>query len=513
MSASHTPLAFLDRNAPAWSDKRPARILLMGDFSARAATGRLHVSDGLATRKPVRVEFDSLDALMRRWAITLPMSWKGDEENSSVALTINALDDFHPDELCRAEPLLSARSDLRKRLNDPASVDGALSNLLRQVLHHPGFQNLESLWRGVDWLLRQVQTGSSLEVHLLDVAAPELAADLGTPDDLSQTALYALLVDQPSSDAQGGFSAICALYDFEATPQQLALIGRATQIAAQAQAVLITGLVADAIQLLTHPKEAPPQPIAQAFADLQALSCAGNLGLFTPRFMLRHAYGKRGEPIGAFQFEEFTAQEGLSSLLWGHPALMAAALLAAPATRLGAAALSVGDLPFHYFVDANGEQTALPCTERLVKTDAAGRLSAYGVRALLAHKGQASLSLAGLTAINGAALSLRRVAAPQAAASTTQVHVGKPLQPKPEQLAECAARDPEKTVSSAALSASSPEMQTNHPAQESDPNSMDDLLAQLSAAEPPAPLTPEATTAEPPAMDPELAALLKALEG
>jgi type VI secretion system protein ImpC len=56
-------------------------------------------------------------------------------------------------------------------------VDNALSDAMRAVLHQSEFQNLESLWRGLDLVLRRIETGPMLQVHLVDMSAEEFAAD------------------------------------------------------------------------------------------------------------------------------------------------------------------------------------------------------------------------------------------------------------------------------------------------------------------------------------------------
>ena len=105
-----------------------------------------------------------------------------------------------------------------KRDSLVAVVDNALSDAMRTVLHQTDFQNLEALWRGMDMILRRIETGPSLQVLLVDVSAEEFAADLSGASDLSETGLYSMLVDKPSQDKNGGVSLILGLYQFEPTP-------------------------------------------------------------------------------------------------------------------------------------------------------------------------------------------------------------------------------------------------------------------------------------------------------
>lgn len=273
-----------------------------------------------------------------------------------------------------------------------AHVDEALSDAMRAVLHHPDFQNLESLWRGADFLLRRLETSHQLQVHLIDISAEELAADLASSDDLAESGLYKLLVEQPSQDADGGYSYIAACYHFEATPAHVELLGRAARISAHAGAPFLTGIATDAF---VNRREPPERQIRDAFAALKAMPDASYLALLGPRFMLRHVYGKRSDPISSFAFEEFSRSEGLRGMLWGHPALLAMCVLGVRGGQL-----NIGDLAFHHYRDDHGDSTALPCTDRLIGTDAASLLRGYGINAVLAYKGEARVRLAGLEAIN-----------------------------------------------------------------------------------------------------------------
>src|SRR6185295_9336115 len=166
-----------------------------------------------------------------------------------------------------------------------------------------------------------------------------------------------------------------------------------------------------------------------------------------PRFMLRHPYGKRTDPISGFAFEEFTAQDGLRGMLWGHPAFVAACLLAGPASKT----LTLGDLPFHYVVDADGDQVPLPCTERLVTHDGALQLRRYGISGLMAHKGQPELRVAGLESLGGQPLSLQAGSKPAARMTVTTALRGTIVEKSDED--EAPAKGKKKAAAAAAADA------------------------------------------------------------
>jgi type VI secretion system protein ImpC len=482
----------INATAPEWAPKRPVRIVLMGDFSASGAAGRLETGDDLASRKLLPVDFDSLEDVLARLDVRLVLPL-GSEGGIELEFS-NDLDDFHPDELydnvevfselynlggrlsnsSTAAEVLSWADDGNKpvsrsgrqrsrsgapaadaKLSDLAqlegtaseidtdvdvddlvraivgpfvkpadspnvgslqeSVDEAMSDAMRAVLHNSEFQNLESLWRGLDLLVHRVDTGPRLQLLLLDMSADEFAADLAKVDDLSESGLYSLLVDKPSQEENGGVSMICGLYRFEASPPHTELLGRMAKIAAYAGATFVTSISGDAFM----DRKVEPHPlVAKGMEGLRSMPEAARLALLTPRFMLRYPYGQRSDPISEFEFEEFTQSSGLRGMLWGHPAFLAVCALAGPKGKN----LSIGDLPFYYMVDEHGDQIALPCTERLINTDKATQLSQYGICAVMAYKGQPEVRFGGLDAVNGTPLELQvsgKPAAPAVSLSAT----------------------------------------------------------------------------------------------
>ena len=462
------------------------RLAVLGDFSGRASKGMVELGAKLAARKPLRVDVDNLDDMLARLAprIVVPV---GDE--GTVEIAIASMDDFHPDQLAEALPVLerllalrrglqtkagfdraakevlswagaeplaapetrrarggaiatdrklsdfarltgrpamaeASADDLVRRLIGPyivpatdsrqdallARVDTALSDAMRRILHHPEFQAAEALWRGIEMLVRGIETGSRLQIVLYDISAEELAADLAATDALQDTGLYSLLVEQPKLDEQQGpLTFIAGLYGFELAPPHADLLGRIAQLAAAAGAPFVAGIGPDALRTPRH--EWHPM-IQSAWSALQALPAAAYLGLASPRFLLRMPYGKRTDPIDAFAFEEFSRQGGLSGMLWGSPALLVAQLAALSwqkgglGMKLGSVNV-VGDLPVYVFHDADGDQVALPCTERLFTERQATQVASTGTIPVVSLRGRPEVRVAGFNSLAGAPLAGR----------------------------------------------------------------------------------------------------------
>ncbi|HET8995253.1 MAG TPA: type VI secretion system contractile sheath large subunit [Acetobacteraceae bacterium] len=380
-----------------------------------------------------------------------------------------------------------------------ARVDEALSAAMRRVLHHPDFQTAEALWRGVEFLVRRIETGAKMEIVLYDVSAEELAADLAASDALEQSGLYGMLVEQPALDAhQGPLSAVAGFYGFELSPPHADLLGRIAQIAGAARAPFIAGMAPDPLKIPFH--EQHPL-IKDAFTALQSLPAAAYLGLATPRFLLRMPYGRKTDPIDAFAFEEFTRQGGLGGMLWGHPALIPALLLAETYAQQGAklklgAVMGVGDIPYYVYTDAAGEQIALPCTERLYTERQAVQVSQYRVMPLLSIRGRPEVRLGGFTSLAGSPLAGFWAPVDIKPVPEKAVPAAPAAAPQPEPVAAATEPEPEAGV------ATEPE------AAEAPAEDLDALLNSL--PEPAAPPAAPAAPAEEPAAD-DLDALLASL--
>jgi len=370
-----------------------------------------------------RATFDRASRTVLSWTGEKPLPRHRHRAAGAAVATDKKLSDFArlTGRKSRAETAETEADELVRRLVGPfivpkrdakqdvlvARVDEALSAAMRQVLHHPDFQTAEALWRGVEFLVRRIETGATMEIVLYDVSAEELAADLAATDALADTGLYGMLVEKPAMDAhQGPLSAIIGLYDFELSPVHADLLGRVAQLAGSAGAPFIAGIGPDAVKIPMHQQN----PLIQdAWEALHALPASNYLGLVTPRFLLRMPYGRKTDPIDAFAFEEFTRQSGLSGMLWGHGALIPALLLAETWAQQGAkmklgGVMGVGDIAYYVYIAEDGEQTALPCTERLYSERQARDVAAYHLMPLVSLRGRPELRLASFASVGGKSL-------------------------------------------------------------------------------------------------------------
>ena len=102
-----------ERPAVVRADDKAFRIAILGDFSGRA-NRRVPSEPRLRSRKPVAIDLDNFDDVMRRMAAELVLPGP----DAPVALRLQSLDDFHPDALYEDLPLFHELRRLRQELLD-----------------------------------------------------------------------------------------------------------------------------------------------------------------------------------------------------------------------------------------------------------------------------------------------------------------------------------------------------------------------------------------------------------
>jgi type VI secretion system protein ImpC len=245
-----------------------------------------------------------------------------------------------------------------------AAVDAAIAEQMRAVLHDPGFQALEAAWRGVHWLVSNLELDENLQLHLLDVSRDELLTDVvAARGQLSQTGLYRALVDRwRNLPGAQGWSAFIGLSQFGPSDTDMGLLAALGLIASQAGGPLLAG----ADEALAGDDE-----VALAgWLALRRSEAAPWIALAAPRVLLRMPYGKRSEPVESFAFEEFEGSPAHEALLWGHGSLALALLIGRAFTERGwdmelGDQREIGDLPAYTFA-RDSEQVMQACAERFL---------------------------------------------------------------------------------------------------------------------------------------------------
>lgn len=107
-----------EKAASTKADEQPFRMLIVGDFSSRVNRGVETRGDELARRRPIPIDRDNDDAIMKKLGVAVRLRWEK-EEAPPIELSFDELDDFTPDAIYHRCDLFEILRDTRKGLRRP----------------------------------------------------------------------------------------------------------------------------------------------------------------------------------------------------------------------------------------------------------------------------------------------------------------------------------------------------------------------------------------------------------
>jgi len=276
------------------------------------------------------------------------------------------------------------------------AVDAATSKQMRMILHDPAFQALESAWRSLDYLVRNLETDEQLKLYLMDISKAELADDLASCQDLSTTGTYKLLFEEAVGMPGGQpWAVVVGDYTFDATANDANMLGRIATIATHARSPFLAKghsrlLGCESFTATPSPENWTCSMDAQAteaWDAVRRLKQASSIGLAMPGFMLRLPYGAQTDPIDSFEFEEIEGSGDDGIYLWGNPAFICAYLLGQEFGQQGwrftpGSGMEIDDLPAHTYKQ-DGESKMTPCAEAWLSDSTASQILDKGFMPLL----------------------------------------------------------------------------------------------------------------------------------
>ena len=274
-----------------------------------------------------------------------------------------------------AEPSAQAKAE-------SASREARAADALREVLREPSFRALERRWRGVDFLVRQLDTGPDLHVYLADLSREAIRAELDDEGGLEASALRGLL--------SGGAGP-------EKNPWSFVVMMDGTfGVGVDDQLLLawITGLCAayGATALVDGEPALAGIPTLDDFDDrmswrapdvgweaFRAQPEAGSLGVCLPGFLLRDPYGPGSNPVDGAPLAEVRGRPSRDDYVWGGAAVACAIVVAREAVGDGGGLpdTAITGLPLHTW--RAGVDSGTVCGAAAMTDEAAKRLLASGI--------------------------------------------------------------------------------------------------------------------------------------
>lgn len=420
----------------------PFRILILGDFSGADPRPPLE------SRRPLRVDRDNFDDAMRKLgvsveALSLRYRELADFEPDSIFRRCEA---FHTgssesagspaaaappvrpspssldndierltsgslldDILSQADTPPEARTrprdelqSLVERVVTPHLVPGesrqqldarqrtqhAQQALMRAILHQPKVQALEAAWRGLDLMVRSLESDEGLSIHILDLSKAEAAADIASGRGLLSRVLVEETVGTPGGHP---WAVILGNYCFDRSAGDIAMLASLARLARAAGAPFVA-------------EAEPPSDSGEAeWNGLRAHPAAAWVGLALPRFLGRLPYGRDTYAVESFPFEEMEGVPNHSDFLWVNPAFACGLLLGRSYNDHGwrfrpGADREISRLPYFTF-ERNGEKEAQPCAEVLLTDSQIESLQDQGLMSLASIKNRDAVFLMGFQSI------------------------------------------------------------------------------------------------------------------
>ena len=212
-----------------------------------------------------------------------------------------------------------------------SEIDKKLTEQVNLILHHEEFQQLESAWRGLHYLVNNTETDEMLKIRVMSISKKEIHKTLrkfkGTAWD--QSPIFKKVYEEEFGQFGGEpYGSLVADYHFDHSPPDVELLGEMAKIAAAAHAPLITGASPTLFQMDSWSELANPRDLTKIFQtpeyvawrSLRESEDSKYVGMAMPRFLGRLPYGSKTDPVEAFAFEEETDGSDHSKYGWVNAA-------------------------------------------------------------------------------------------------------------------------------------------------------------------------------------------------
>lgn len=212
-----------------------------------------------------------------------------------------------------------------------AELDKKLSMQVNEIIHHKDFQNMESAWRGLSYLVNNTATNESLKIKVLNISKNELAKTIkkfkGTAWD--QSPLFKKIYEEEYGTAGGEpFGALIGDYYFNQTAPDIELLRGISQIAAASHAPFISAADPSMMNLSSWQELANPRDITKIFStpeyaawrSFRESDDSRYVALTLPRVLSRMPYGPNTNPVEEFAFDEDSGSGDSSKYAWMNAA-------------------------------------------------------------------------------------------------------------------------------------------------------------------------------------------------
>ena len=212
-----------------------------------------------------------------------------------------------------------------------AAIDHKLTEQINLIIHHPDFQQLESAWRGLHYLVNNTETDEMLKIRVMNISKNELRKTLRKFKGVAwdQSPLFKKVYEEEYGQFGGEpFGCLVGDYYFDHSPPDVELLREMSQVAAASHTPFLaaaapTVMQMDSWQELSNPRDLTKifqTPEYAAWRSLRESEDSRYIGLAMPRFLARRPYGTKSDPIEEFDFEEDVEGADHNKYAWANSA-------------------------------------------------------------------------------------------------------------------------------------------------------------------------------------------------
>lgn len=267
-----------------------------------------------------------------------------------------------------------------------AELDHLISKQLSAVMHAPEFQKLEGSWTGLNYLVKNTSTSTTLKIKMMNVTKKELVKDFQTALEFDQSAMFKKVYEEEFGTFGGApFGALIGDFEVTRQPEDMYFIEQMSHIAAAAHAPFISAASPELFGLETYSDLGKPRDLSKVFDTVEYAKWKSfresedsrYVGLTLPRFLGRLPFNPRdGATVEGFNFVEDVDGTDHAKYLWCNAAYALGTKLTKAFDDFGWCAAIRGveggglveDLPTHTFKTDEGE-VALKCPAEIAITD------------------------------------------------------------------------------------------------------------------------------------------------
>jgi type VI secretion system protein ImpC len=266
-----------------------------------------------------------------------------------------------------------------------AEIDQVLSEQVNEILHAEAFQKLEGSWRGLNYLVANTETSTSLKLRVMHATKKELLGDLEKASEFDQSNLFKKVYEEEFGTFGGApYGCLVGDYEFGRAPQEMALLEKISNVAAAAHAPFIAAASPKLFDMDSFGDLGNPRDLAKLFESSELIKWRSfresedsrYVSLTLPHVLMRLPYGPSTVPVEEFQFVEDVDGRDTKKYLWGNASyVLGQRITNAFAQHKWTAAIRgvegggiVQGLPAHTFRTDEGD-VALKCPTEIAITD------------------------------------------------------------------------------------------------------------------------------------------------